>query len=171
MSREEKAARIRAYRASTRELRAERDRAYQAANRERISERERAYRLANRESRRALRANSRERARQNNEWIDALKLERGCEWVLPDGSVCGYREYAVALDFDHRDPTEKAFQISRARLSPSVSRAAVEAEIAKCDVLCANHHRVRTVADGHTQFRRVGKPPVDDPQLALFEVA
>ena len=46
----------------------------------------------------------------------------------------------VALDFHHRDPATKSFEVSAA-----VSRAdpvnAARAEIAKCDVLCANCHR------------------------------
>ena len=42
-------------------------------------------------------------------WLQSLKLERGCEWVRDDGSVCGYREHPVALEFDHRDPSTKRF--------------------------------------------------------------
>jgi hypothetical protein len=45
------------------------------------------------------------------------------------------------MDFDHRDPAVKSFAIG-----PSLTRnrAAVVAEIAKCDVVCANCHRLRT---------------------------
>lgn len=65
--------------------------------------------------------------------LTALKLERGC-------MDCGYRAHSVALDFDH----------ARGRKSILLSRCSerywsvVEHEIAKCDVVCANCHRVRT---------------------------
>ena len=47
------------------------------------------------------------------------------------------------MDFDHRDPAEKMFRVtsSRAMLMP---RKRLLAEVAKCDVVCANCHRIRT---------------------------
>jgi hypothetical protein len=54
---------------------------------------------------------------------------------------CGNRFPTVCMDFDHRDPSQKVFQISDASL---VHRVKVLAEIAKCDVVCANCHRIRT---------------------------
>ncbi len=49
----------------------------------------------------------------------------------------------VAMDFDHLPQHRKSFTISQYReLVPSV--AVLEAEIAKCDVVCANCHRQRT---------------------------
>lgn len=69
------------------------------------------------------------------EWVDALKLERGC-------ADCGYAEAACALDFDHVRG-EKKFNIGQAILR---ARAVIEAEIAKCDVVCAICHRIRTQA-------------------------
>jgi hypothetical protein len=47
------------------------------------------------------------------------------------------------MDFDHRDPSTKGFTVSR-----MVGRATIEAilaEIAKCDIVCANCHRERTM--------------------------
>jgi hypothetical protein len=44
----------------------------------------------------------------------------------------------AALDLHHRDPTTKLFNLGATR---DQSAAAVRAEIAKCDVLCANCHR------------------------------
>jgi hypothetical protein len=66
------------------------------------------------------------------EAASAYKLEKGCE-------RCGYKEFACALDFDHLDPAQKSFDIS-ARIDFG-SPALVEAEMAKCRVLCANCHR------------------------------
>jgi hypothetical protein len=44
------------------------------------------------------------------------------------------------MDFDHRPGTVKLFHIGK----NTHSEDAVLAEIAKCDVVCANCHRVRT---------------------------
>jgi len=47
-----------------------------------------------------------------------------------------------ALDFDHREGVDKRANI--ARMLASLSWTVIEAEIAKCDVRCANCHRRRT---------------------------
>jgi hypothetical protein len=47
------------------------------------------------------------------------------------------------LDFDHRDPSEKSFNLGG--LGTAVNGLdRVKAEIVKCDVRCSNCHRVRT---------------------------
>jgi ferredoxin len=51
---------------------------------------------------------------------------------------CGYARSIAALDFHHRDATQKEFAIS----SMQGSWAKLAAEAAKCDLLCANCHRV-----------------------------
>lgn len=53
---------------------------------------------------------------------------------------CVYPPYV--LDFDHRDPTTKEFNI--AMHVRQVSRQRLLDEIAKCDIVCANCHRIRT---------------------------
>jgi hypothetical protein len=68
--------------------------------------------------------------------IDKLKLTAGC-------MDCGFNARAVALDFDHRDGEHKQFNISTKRRA-RYSLMRLEAEIAKCDVVCANCHRIRT---------------------------
>ena len=52
---------------------------------------------------------------------------------------CGYDTTNAALEFHHRDAGSKEFQISYG----GVSRARLWAEAEKCDLLCANCHRVR----------------------------
>lgn len=47
------------------------------------------------------------------------------------------------MDFDHRDPATKSFQLTSSR-AMLTSRAVLEAEVAKCDVVCAICHRLRT---------------------------
>jgi predicted HNH restriction endonuclease len=46
------------------------------------------------------------------------------------------------MDFDHRPGETKAFEISQ--MLGKVSMETLEAEIAKCDIVCANCHRIRT---------------------------
>lgn len=65
--------------------------------------------------------------------INALKLARGCD-------RCGYDLHAVALDFHHRVGERKLFTIAAAIRTRGRSQAV--AEIEKCDLLCANCHRV-----------------------------
>jgi hypothetical protein len=55
---------------------------------------------------------------------------------------CDVSDLAV-LEFDHRDPTEKRYTLSK-MCSLAGSWAAIAREIAKCDVVCANCHRRRT---------------------------
>jgi|ERR1017187_1021005 hypothetical protein len=74
-----------------------------------------------------------------NEKIAQIKLESGCV-------DCGYNAYAVALDFDHLPGFVKLFAISG---SASRSWDLVLAEIAKCEVVCSNCHRVRTMKRGY----------------------
>lgn len=72
------------------------------------------------------------RTARNKAILEAIKLERGC-------IDCGYNEHAVALDFDHRDPSMKRMNVSRFTRSGTITQ--LLAEIAKCDVRCANCHR------------------------------
>jgi len=67
--------------------------------------------------------------------IDAIKLERGC-------ADCGYNAHAEALDFDHLPGAIKRYEVAQMGRS---GWATIEAEIAKCEVVCSNCHRVRTV--------------------------
>ena len=71
--------------------------------------------------------------------INGIKLERGC-------IDCGYRANPVALQFDHRDPSQKLFGIAKAL---TYSWKLLAAEMAKCDVRCANCHAIRSQAEGH----------------------
>jgi hypothetical protein len=73
--------------------------------------------------------------RERKQWIDRIKLARGC-------IDCGYNTHPHALQFDHRDGETK--------LTPGFARVLknnlewLKAEIAKCDVRCANCHAIRT---------------------------
>ena len=55
---------------------------------------------------------------------------------------CKRRFPFFAMDFDHRDSTQKSFEVTR-----MLGRLATERlleEVAKCDIVCANCHRDRT---------------------------
>lgn len=54
---------------------------------------------------------------------------------------CGGTFPPCVMDFHHRDPSTKAFGLSVGECA-SRSTTDVMAEIAKCDLLCANCHRI-----------------------------
>lgn len=68
--------------------------------------------------------------------LDQVKLAMGC-------ADCGYAEHPAALDFDHAPGELKVKSLSdMARNGHTIE--AIEAEMDKCDVVCANCHRIRT---------------------------
>jgi hypothetical protein len=70
-----------------------------------------------------------------DQWLSGIKLASGCV-------DCGYKEHPRALDFDHIG-TDKTANVG-VMVHNRVARAVVLAEIAKCEVVCANCHRIRT---------------------------
>lgn len=66
--------------------------------------------------------------------VAELKLKLGC-------TDCGYKGHAAALDFDHLPGFKKLTEVSALLKGP---RSVLLAEIAKCEVVCANCHRIRT---------------------------
>ena len=80
--------------------------------------------------------------------VRRYKAAHGCQ-------DCGERDPLV-LDLDHRDPATKHARLKRERYRGTgggnwsrLSFDALAAELAKCDVVCANCHRRRTFAKGH----------------------
>lgn len=71
---------------------------------------------------------------KNIKIIHEEKLKRGCV-------CCGYRESPYALDFDHLDPCSKISGVSRMS-TRNIQK--IKEEIEKCQVLCANCHRIKT---------------------------
>lgn len=121
--------------------------AIRPGTRERLVQTTLAWKEANQEK---YAANIGRAKRATRRAIAALKLSVGC-------MDCGYREHPQALEFDHRPGEEKLFEIAP---NSNARWIHVLAEIAKCDVVCANCHRVRSA-------RRAGKLEVIG-QLALF---
>lgn len=64
-------------------------------------------------------------------WISAWKTGTGC-------SKCGYNEHPAALDFDHRPGTTKLYRMASCGVNAFLE------ELPKCDLLCANCHRIAT---------------------------
>jgi transposase-like protein len=52
--------------------------------------------------------------------------------------LCGYSRYQGALEFHHRDPSEKSFGLASGGVARSIEAMRVEAR--KCALLCANCH-------------------------------
>ncbi len=81
------------------------------------------------------------RAKANKQYIRLKK----------EGQVCldCQRPYPPEVfDFDHRLGTKKLFNLA---LPGTRSVATIDAEIAKCDLVCANCHRIRTVVRRKTK--------------------
>ena len=57
---------------------------------------------------------------------------------------CGVQYPHYVMDFDHRDRGTKLTNISRMVSFHSYSKDKILAEIDKCDLVCANCHRIRT---------------------------
>lgn len=90
--------------------------------------------LATEDGREISRASANRRARRRREWLNDLKAGKPC-------ADCGGMFPTFCMDFDHRDRSEKFKNVS-AMLMYSIDR--IEQEIAKCDLVCANCHRMRT---------------------------
>ncbi len=85
---------------------------------------------------RARKISAQNRYKRSVDWINERKMSMG-------GCVdCGYNKHPSALDFDHMPGTKKLFNIGQHKWK---SRVVLEAEIAKCELVCANCHRIRTV--------------------------
>lgn len=83
-------------------------------------------------------------------FLEWLKLGAGC-------SDCGYRTRACALDFDHvpeRGP--KRWDLAR-MARQAWSWDTIQEELQKCDVVCANCHRVRTTSRWESK-----RPPLSE---------
>lgn len=89
---------------------------------------------SNAEVREKAKAYSRARHKQNAERISEYKLSRGC-------ADCGYKDHPAALEFDHLPQHTKSFNISK---KTSYDWDSLQAEIDKCEVVCANCHAIRT---------------------------
>jgi len=73
---------------------------------------------------------------QRRDFLNTYKTAAGC-------TDCGYDAHPAALEFDHLPGFQKDFGIGNAN-NLNVSMERLLAEIAKCEVVCANCHAIRT---------------------------
>lgn len=84
-------------------------------------------------NRERLIARTAERKREIREWLWELKASLKC-------NRCGFSHHA-ALDFHHKDGEQKEDCVS-VMCSYGFSKESLLKEIEKCEVLCANCHRI-----------------------------
>ena len=84
------------------------------------------------------------------DWVNELK-KNPC-------TDCRSRFHPCAMDFDHLDPKAKTACIS-VLLRNRASRKLILAEIAKCELVCANCHRLRTFNRRRASGPMDGIPP------------
>ena len=121
------------------------------ANREKMRAYRREWYYRNRESsiRRAA-ATRLEAKRIASEYVTALKANPCTD--------CGGRFHPWAMQFDHVG-TDKTAGISR-MVTQGMSLKRIKAEIAKCELVCANCHAVRT----YTRWRETAEPHPGDEE-------
>lgn len=71
---------------------------------------------------------------------------------------CGFYFPAPIMEFDHRPGVEKVDTIARMVVQQR-SWKVIEAEMAKCDLVCANCHRYRTHCSRDHILKPKRKPP------------
>lgn len=73
------------------------------------------------------------------------------------GGKCSWCESTEDLQFDHKDPRTKLFDIASGLDRP---RTQLLAEVRKCQLLCGPHHREKTLGDephpNHVRGERAG---------------
>lgn len=79
---------------------------------------------------------SNEIAHQKKKYLNELKGQPCAD--------CGKNYPFYVMDFDHRDRSTKAFNIGH-MLRQGWGK--IKTEVEKCDVVCANCHRIRTYKD------------------------
>ena len=82
---------------------------------------------------------SKRRRDKNYEWVWSLKSKTPC-------SDCGQIYHPSIMEFDHKDPSAKRGMVSGLM---NCNLQTIQAEIAKCDIVCSNCHQYRTFVRGH----------------------
>jgi hypothetical protein len=110
----------------------ERSRKWRAANRDLVNSRSRGYK-------KAARLSGKKYGRQIE--LDLLLIQLKAKPCAD----CGNEFPTCCMDFDHRPGTEKVNNVGT-MFAHHWSQERILAEIAKCDLVCANCHRIRTQA-------------------------
>jgi hypothetical protein len=78
------------------------------------------------------------KAHSNRKWLYEYLQTKQCEW---EGCAVNDPDMLV---FDHLSPSDKRAEVSR-MAHQTYSLKTIQAEVAKCRVLCANHHQKHTI--------------------------
>lgn len=88
----------------------------------------------------------REKAVSRNREIKNKLREKMLKYLSDKScSVCGISDVRV-LEFDHKDPSTKSFAIAAA-IANTRSWDKILTEINKCQILCANCHKIKTSSE------------------------
>ena len=93
-----------------------------------------------------------QRSEDIRDWYLELKNRLSC-------MKCPERR-AICLDFHHKIPGEKDFNLSQA-IRDGYSKERIIEEIRKCEVLCAYCHRVKHEEIGIVNGRNLDNPKID----------
>lgn len=83
-------------------------------------------------------ARTRKARKTKRNYINKLK-DRPC-------ADCGVKHPHYVMDFDHRIEGDKIVDVAQA-VQKNWSLERIKKEVAKCDIVCANCHRIRTYKD------------------------
>ena len=100
------------------------------------------------------------------------KIAQGCQYRDKHGNRCLFGlgddlELAIGLQLDHRPGTHKVDDVS-SLVSENKPWEAIWAEVAKCDVICANHHHIITERRRLRGVQPPGRVRTEDPNLKLW---
>ena len=76
------------------------------------------------------------------------KISQGCQYLYANGNRCLFGkgndfEQSIGLQLDHRPGSNKIDDVS-SLVSSNKPWEVIWTEVAKCDVICANHHHIIT---------------------------
>ena len=81
---------------------------------------------------------TREYALRNRRWLHEFLKSKQCEW---EGCTVSDPDMLV---LDHLNPSDKRIAVS-SMVQTSFGLKSIQEEVAKCRVLCANHHQKHTI--------------------------
>jgi hypothetical protein len=103
-------------------------------NRDKLNKNVREYR-ARRYEKDGMWRDAGDKAKALKEWMNDIKSKPCCD--------CGKSFEVCCMDFDHREGTEKEYNVGT-MFAHHYSKELIEKELGKCDLVCANCHRIRT---------------------------
>lgn len=96
----------------------------------------------------SLRDDKKKNPKKWNTWKENKRVRRTeVARALKEGKPCtdcGGIFHFAAMDFDHVDPNSKGYNANNGISLLSLNKKKIEEELTKCEIVCANCHRVRT---------------------------